>query len=93
MNRWLVAGGFLVGGLVLLSFLTAGSWGGTDAAAVETVESVDPGYEPWFRSLWTPPSGEVESLLFSLQAAIGGLVIGYYIGRRPSSERGPEEPQ
>lgn len=27
-----------------------------------------------------PPSGEIESLLFALQAAIGALIIGYAFG-------------
>ena len=38
------------------------------------------GYEPWFSSIWEPPSGEIESLLFALQAAIGALIIGYAFG-------------
>jgi cobalt/nickel transport protein len=35
---------------------------------------------------WVPPSGEIESALFALQAAIGGimvgLVFGYWIGQK-----------
>ena len=27
-----------------------------------------------------PPSGEIESLLFALQAAIGAVIIGYFFG-------------
>lgn len=29
---------------------------------------------------WAPPSGEIESALFALQAAIGGIVLGYVFG-------------
>ncbi|MCQ8893549.1 MAG: cobalt transport protein CbiN [Methanolinea sp.] len=29
---------------------------------------------------WEPPSGEVESGLFALQAAIGGIVVGWVFG-------------
>jgi cobalt/nickel transport protein len=29
---------------------------------------------------WTPPSGEIESALFALQAAIGGIVLGWVFG-------------
>jgi len=29
---------------------------------------------------WVPPSGEVESALFALQAAIGGIVVGWVFG-------------
>ena len=41
-----------------------------------------PGFQRWIRPIWEPPSDEVESLLFALQAAIGAGVIGYVIGRR-----------
>jgi len=29
---------------------------------------------------WVPPSGEVESALFALQAAIGGIFVGWFLG-------------
>ncbi len=29
---------------------------------------------------WVPPSGEIESALFALQAAIGGLMVGWVFG-------------
>lgn len=54
------------------------AWGGADGAATEIIEAQ--GYEPWASPLWEPPSGEIESLFFSLQAAIGALVIGYFFG-------------
>lgn len=56
----------------------AGADGQAEAAIVETY----PDYEPWFSSFWEPPSGEIESLLFSLQAALGAGLVGYYIGLR-----------
>jgi cobalt/nickel transport protein len=37
-------------------------------------------YQPWFHSIYTPPSAEIESLLFALQAAIGSMIIGYFLG-------------
>ena len=49
-----------------------------DDQAGEAIEET--GYEPWFSSIWEPPSGEIESLLFALQAAIGALIIGYAFG-------------
>ncbi len=55
-------------------------FGGADGQAEEMIGELAPGYEPWFTSFWEPPSGEIESLLFSLQAAIGALFIGYVIG-------------
>jgi cobalt/nickel transport protein len=53
-------------------------FGGTDAAVTEELEA--DGYTPWFDSLFSP-SGEVESGLFALQAALGGGVLGYVLGR------------
>lgn len=54
------------------------AWEGADDAAAELIETS--GYEPWIDPLWEPPSGEIESLLFALQAAIGAIVIGYIFG-------------
>ncbi|MDV2481504.1 energy-coupling factor ABC transporter substrate-binding protein [Methanoculleus sp. Wushi-C6] len=54
------------------------AWGGADGAAADLIEAS--GYEPWAEPFWEPPSGEVESLLFALQAAIGAVVIGYVLG-------------
>ena len=54
------------------------AWGGADDAAAELIESS--GYEPWIDPFWEPPSGEIESLLFALQAAIGAIIIGYIFG-------------
>ena len=53
-------------------------YGGTDAAVTEELEA--DGYTPWFDSLFSP-AGEVESGLFALQAALGGGVLGYVLGR------------
>ena len=53
-------------------------FGGTDAAVTAELEA--DGYTPWFDSLFSP-AGEVESGLFALQAALGGGVLGYVLGR------------
>ncbi|MDI9644555.1 MAG: energy-coupling factor ABC transporter substrate-binding protein [Candidatus Verstraetearchaeota archaeon] len=63
--------------LPLLLFPNA-NFEGADGAAEEELTSQ--GYEPWFSPVWEPPSGEIESLLFALQAAIGALIIGYFLG-------------
>lgn len=56
------------------------SFVGTDSAATEHIEASDPGYEPWFNSVFTPGSGEIESGLFALQAAVGAGIFGFAIG-------------
>ncbi|MDN7025153.1 energy-coupling factor ABC transporter substrate-binding protein [Methanoculleus sp. FWC-SCC1] len=71
---------FLVQNAAIQADLAEGeeAWGGADGSAAELIESS--GYEPWTSPLWEPPSGEIESLFFSLQAAIGAIVIGYFFG-------------
>lgn len=53
---------------------------GADDQAEGVIEEINPDYEPWAEPLWEPPSGEIESLLFSLQVAIGSIGIGYMFG-------------
>ena len=55
-----------------------GYFGGADDKGSDAVSET--GYQPWFNSIWTPPSGEIESLLFAVQAAIGAIIIGYAFG-------------
>ena len=57
-------------------------YGGADGEAENLISEISPDYKPWFSSLYEPPSGEIESLLFSTQAAIGAGFIGYYLGSR-----------
>ena len=66
-----------------------GYFGGADDAAGEAIEAS--GFEPWFSSFWEPPSGEIESLLFALQAAIGAIIIGYFLGYWRAESKGKEE--
>jgi cobalt/nickel transport protein len=53
----------------------------------------NPGYKPWFKSFFEPASGEIESLLFASQAALGAGVVGYAIGlyKGRSQQRKREE--
>ena len=65
---------------------------GTDATAAELAEQQ--GAQPWFESVLSPSSAEVESGLFALQAALGGGVLGYVLGRlrgRRPAERPRED--
>lgn len=55
-------------------------YGGADGEAESLISEINPKYKPWFNSLYEPPSGEIESLLFSTQAAIGAGIIGYFLG-------------
>lgn len=57
-------------------------YAGADGEAENIIKEINPDYEPWSPRIPTfePPSGEIESLLFALQAAIGAIIIGYFIG-------------
>ena len=65
-----------------LVFNSGAEYGGADDQAEGVISEVQPGYEPWFSSIYEPPSGEIESLLFAVQAALGAGVVGYYLGSR-----------
>ena len=62
---------------------------GTDSAAKDLILSINPEYTSWFNKIWEPPGPEMETLLFSLQAAIGSAVLafglGYFIGKKGKS--------
>ena len=87
MKKWTILVLCAVIALAIVPLVVTGGaeFGGADGEAETAITEIDAGYEPWFSSIWEPPSGEIESLLFALQAAIGaGLVfyaLGYYIGR------------
>ena len=61
------------------------AFGGADGEAESLIYELNPDYGPISSPLLEPASGEIESLLFALQAAIGsGVVffcIGYLVGK------------
>jgi len=63
-----------------LVFKGGAEYGGADGQAEEMIMELQPHYQPWFASFWEPPSGEIESLLFALQAAAGSGFIFFYMG-------------
>ena len=70
-----------------LWLLPNAEFGGADGQAEEAILELQPDYEPWFEPILEPASGEVESLLFALQAAIGAGVVGFVLGRITKSRR------
>ncbi|MFE5325874.1 energy-coupling factor ABC transporter substrate-binding protein [Embleya sp. NPDC056575] len=64
---------------------------GSDTRAETAITENDPDYKPWFSPLYEPPSGEIESGLFALQAALGAGVVGYMFGvKRTRRKLAPE---
>ncbi|MCD7782197.1 MAG: energy-coupling factor ABC transporter substrate-binding protein [Methanosphaera sp.] len=68
-----------------------GYFGGSDDAGGEAIEENNPDYEVWAEPLWEPPSGEIQSLLFCLQTAIGTIIIGYYFGYWRGQKKAKEQ--
>lgn len=54
---------------------------GADSEAMDMVSEIAPWYEVWAEPLLAPKSGEIESLLFALQAGLGAGVMGFVLGR------------
>ncbi len=64
-------------------FLARGAaFNGADAEAESAVTEIRPDYEPWFSPIFEPPSGEIESLFFAVQAALGSGALAYFFGYR-----------
>jgi cobalt/nickel transport protein len=80
MKNWLLI--FLVIALAVipLVFVKGAEFSGSDDQAESAITEIQPDYQPWFSPIFVPPSGEIESLLFALQAAIGTGFIAYFFG-------------
>lgn len=78
-QNWLLAIAVIALTVIPLVFVR-GEYGGSDDQAEKAITEIQPGYEPWFNSFFEPASGEIESLLFATQAALGAGAIGYAIG-------------
>lgn len=75
---------------VPLAFMGGSEFGGSDNAGADAVGEIDAEYETWFNSVWEPPSGEIETLLFCVQAAFGAGIVGFALGRVTSKKNGEE---
>jgi len=81
--------GFCVLFLFTNSLLRAPEFSGSDTVGTELIAEISGNPVENFQPLipqWKPPSGEIESCLFALQAALGGIcvgsVFGYWIGQK-----------
>ncbi|MGI1660574.1 MAG: energy-coupling factor ABC transporter substrate-binding protein [Desulfitobacterium sp.] len=63
-----------------LLLLKNAEFNGADGLAEEEIMKIQADYEPWFSPLFEPASGEIESMLFALQAALGAGVLGFGLG-------------
>lgn len=85
--------GILAVAVILVSAVLlnpSSDFSGTDDSGVGVIDDMDPDYEPWFQNIWEP-SGELATLFFTMQAAIGALIIGYFLGsNKVRKERGED---
>ena len=65
-------------------------FGGADGQAEEVIIEMQPDYQPWFEPFIEPASGEIESMLFALQAAIGAGIVCFVLGRITAPKDGSE---
>ena len=68
-------------------------FGGADDGAEDVIGEVDPDFVQWTKGIWGDYElpGETESLLFAVQAAIGAIIIGYFIGRSVQKKKEAKE--
>ncbi|WP_414469176.1 energy-coupling factor ABC transporter substrate-binding protein [Methanobacterium sp. ACI-7] len=59
--------------IIIPYLINNGDAKGTDDAAISEIEKT--GYTPWIESILKPPSEEMETLLFGVQAAVGLIII------------------
>jgi cobalt/nickel transport protein len=81
-NLWLLLGVIVLAVGPLMFHSKTAKFGGSDDQASALIANIQPGYHRWAEPLWVPPSSEIESLLFALQAALGAGLLGYYFGRK-----------
>ena len=89
-SKHIYVAGFVVIAVVVIAILAYGAasgfeFGGADDAAGGIIGD---DYVPWFTGIFGDYElpGETESMLFALQAAIGAIIIGFFIGRYTKSK-------
>ena len=75
----------LIALVIIISFaplflIRNAEFGGADGEAEAAITEIATNYDPWFEPLISPASGEIESLLFALQAAFGASILAYGFG-------------
>ncbi|AFY41180.1 energy-coupling factor ABC transporter substrate-binding protein [Nostoc sp. PCC 7107] len=92
-SNWLLILAVLILAVAPLIFVRGAEFGGADGKAQEAISEIQPEYKPWFKSIFEPASGEIASLLFASQAALGAGFVGYAIGlyKGRSQQRKREE--
>lgn len=78
--------------LVLIPFIfVKGTYSGSDDQGTAQIKKFDPHYKVWAHPLWTPPSSEIESLLFTVQGSFGTGIICYVLGSAHGKKKARKE--
>lgn len=78
--------------LVIFPFVFVhGEYGGSDDQGTEQIKKFAPDYKVWAHPFWEPPSGEIESLLFTVQGSLGTGIIAYVIGNAHGRKKALKE--
>ncbi|MTJ51898.1 energy-coupling factor ABC transporter substrate-binding protein [Anabaena sp. UHCC 0253] len=80
LNNWFLILAVLALAIAPLILVRDGEFAGADGQAEAAITEIQPGYKPWFKPFFEPASGEIASLLFASQAALGAGLVGYAIG-------------
>ncbi len=80
LGNWLLVAGVIILAAAPVFLLRGAKFNGADTQAEEAIAELQPDYQAWLGPIFEPPSGEVETLLFAAQAAIGAGIIGYTMG-------------
>jgi cobalt/nickel transport protein len=91
-NTWILIVLVILLSVVPLFLAKGAEFGGADGEAEAAITEIYPDYQPWFSPLFEPPSGEIESLLFALQAAIGSSFIAYFFGYKVGLKKANNQP-
>jgi cobalt/nickel transport protein len=65
------------------SLMAGAEFAGSDTVGSSQIAEITGKAEEDYQPLigqWVPPSGEIESGLFALQAAVGGILVGWVFG-------------
>ena len=69
--------------LYTIASMQNAEFSGSDTVGSSQISKITGVPEENYRPLiwqWVPPSGEIEAALFALQAAVGGIFVGWFFG-------------